>query len=132
MSEETEDITFPSEDIEKIVQETVEAILGPRTYSEKDVPVWINELNEAIMEKLVSAQKPFKFLINSLIMQRKGANVVVSNSNFWDTGLDSSFTVIWPREKPNKAEQSKNTIQCMVSVYAMSLLNSSSLFKNEL
>lgn len=49
------------------------------------------------MEKLVMAQKPFKFLVNCLIMQRKGANVVVSNSNYWDTGLDSSFTVIWPR-----------------------------------
>jgi dynein light chain Tctex-type 1 len=59
--------------------------------------MWINEINEMIMEKLVSIQKPFKYLVNCLIMQRKGASVVVSQSNSWDTGLDSCFTLIWPK-----------------------------------
>lgn len=93
---------------------------------------WINEINEIILEKLVSTQKPFKYLVNCLIMQRKGANVVVSQSNSWDTGLDSCFTLIWPKETPNKAEKSKNSVQCMVSVYAMTILNSNSLIKTEL
>ena len=53
--------------------------------------MWINEINEMIMEKLVSTQKPFKYLVNCMIMQRKGASVVVSQSNSWDTGLDSGF-----------------------------------------
>ncbi len=49
------------------------------------------------MQKLVECQKPFKYLINTMIMQRKGAHVVISQSNYWDTGLDSYFTVIWPK-----------------------------------
>jgi hypothetical protein len=49
------------------------------------------------MEKLVSTQKPFKYLINSMIMQRKGASVVIAQSNYWDTGLDSAFTALWPK-----------------------------------
>lgn len=82
------------------------------------------------MDRLVAVQKPFKYLVNCLIMQRKGASVVVSQSNSWDTGLDSWFTVIWPKETPNKAEKSKMTIQCMLSVYAMTILNSNSLIKS--
>ena len=104
--------------------------MGPRTYDEKQVPNWINEVNEAVLEKLITAQKPFKYLVNCMIMQRKGANVVASNSMYWDTGLDSASTVIWPREKANKAEQSKNTIQCLVSIYAMTTLNSNTFLKN--
>ena len=84
------------------------------------------------MEKLVSTQKPFKYLVNCMVMQRRGTSVVISHSNTWDTGLDSWFTVVWPKETPNKAEKSKSTIQCMVSVYAMTVLNSNSLIKTEL
>lgn len=83
--------------------ETVEGYLGPKNYEEREVPKWINEINEIIMEKLVSHQKPFKYLVNCLIMQRKGVSVVVSQSNIWDTSLDSCFTVMWPKETPNKA-----------------------------
>ena len=42
-----------------------------------------------------------------MIMQRKGANVIVTNSNYWDTGLDQSLVILWPKEKAGKAEQSK-------------------------
>lgn len=84
------------------------------------------------MEKLVATQKPFKYLLNTMIMQRKGASVVIAQSNYWDTQLDSAFTVVWPKEKAGKAELSKNTIQCMVSVYAMTCLNGNSLIKNDI
>ena len=52
---------------------------------------------------MVQQQKPYKYLVNTMIMQRKGANVVVSQSNIWDTGLDSHFTIAWPKETANKA-----------------------------
>jgi len=42
-------------------------------------------------------QKPFKYFVNTMIMQRKGASVVIAQSNYWDTQLDSTFTVIWPK-----------------------------------
>ena len=61
------------------------------------VPTWINEINETVMEKLVEHPRPFKFLLNTLIMQRKGASVIISNSNFWDTGLDQSMVITWPK-----------------------------------
>lgn len=54
------------------------------------------------MAKLVDSQKPFKFIINTLIMQRKGANVMVVHHNHHDTDFDSNMVVIWPKEKVGK------------------------------
>lgn len=84
------------------------------------------------MAKLVDAQRPFKFLINTLIMQRKGANVVVVHNNFYDSVFDQYAIVTWPKEKAGKMEQSKETIQCMVSVYVMSALNGLTFSRSEI
>jgi hypothetical protein len=130
--EEMDEILLPNDELEKIIQETVEAELGSKVYEEKEVPHWINRINEILIEKLAQQQKPYKYLVNTMVMQRKGANVVVAQSNIWDTGLDSHFTLAWPKETANKSEKSKQTIQCMVSVYAMSTLNSNSLINSEL
>lgn len=96
------------------------------------MPRWINDINEALMAKLVDMQRPFKFLVNTMIMQRKGANVSIVHNNYWDGTFDQNVVVIWPKEKPGKSEQSKETIQCMVSVSALSCLNGMSYTKNEL
>ena len=42
MAEDQDEYTFPSEDLEKLIQETIEPILGPRTYDERQVQAWIN------------------------------------------------------------------------------------------
>lgn len=82
-----------------------------------------------MMAKLVDTQKPFKYMINTLIMQRKGANTVILHCTYNDTGFDQSCVVSWPKEK-SKPELSKDTIQCMVSVYIVSALNSLTYAKN--
>lgn len=84
------------------------------------------------MGKLIDSQKPVKFLINTLIMQRKGANVVMVHNNFYDSVFDQYAIVTWPKEKAGKMEQSKDTIQCMVSVYALSALNGLTYSRSEI
>lgn len=49
------------------------------------------------MAKLVEMQRPFKFLVNTMVMQRKGANVVTTHNNYWDSTFDESVVVIWPK-----------------------------------
>ena len=132
MSEEMEELSFPVDDGDKNYVDIIESVLGPHTYDEAKVPAWINEINEKVMSKLIEVPRPFKYFVNCMNMQRKGANTVIVNSNYWDTGFDRSFVVMWPKEKPNKSEQSKESIQCMVSVYALSMLNSLSTLKSEI
>lgn len=131
MSEELEEICFVSEELDKVVTDIIEGILSNKQYEEREVPRWINEVNEAVTAKLVDQQRPFKFLVNTLIMQRKGANVIITHNNYWDSTFDYGLVVVWPKEKTAKSESNnKETIQCMVSVYALSALNGMSYTKN--
>jgi methylmalonyl-CoA mutase N-terminal domain/subunit len=97
MSEELEEISFSSEEFDKVITDIIEGILVPKTYDEKEAQKWINDINEAVMAKLIDMQRPFKYAINTMIMQRKGANVAVSHNNFWDSAFDQSIMVIWPK-----------------------------------
>jgi hypothetical protein len=105
--EELEEISFPNEELEKIIHETIEAELGTKNYEEKEVGHWINRINEVIMEKLVVHQKPFKYLLNTLIMQRKGANVVVSQSNIWTPDSTPASPPSGPRKPPTRQKRAK-------------------------
>jgi hypothetical protein len=49
------------------------------------------------MAKLVDMQRPFKFLLNTVIMQRKGANVALTHNNFWDSAFDQAFVILYPK-----------------------------------
>lgn len=55
------------------------------------------------MAKLVDMQRPFKFLVNTMIMQRKGASVSIVHNNYWDGTFDQNVVVVWPKEKPGKS-----------------------------
>jgi hypothetical protein len=77
-----------------------------------------------VLKKLTETQKPYKYIVNCLIMQRNGAGCVVSHTTYWDSGNDVIASVGWPKDKPTKTEVSKDSIQCMVSVCAVSLITS--------
>lgn len=49
------------------------------------------------MSKLVDMQRPFKFLVNTMIMQRKGASVSIVHNNYWDGTFDQNVVVVWPK-----------------------------------
>jgi hypothetical protein len=49
------------------------------------------------MYKLVEMQRPFKYLLNTMIMQRKGDNVVIEHNNYWDSAFDQNIMIIWPK-----------------------------------
>ena len=65
-------------------------------------------------------------------MQRKGAHVSTTHNNYHDSEFDQNAVVVWPKQKSSKNDQSKDTIQCMVAIYALSALNGNSYTKNEL
>lgn len=49
------------------------------------------------MSKLIDYQRPFKFFINTMIMQRKGAHVAIAHNNYWDSSFDQNVMVVWPK-----------------------------------
>merc|ERR1712107_973468 len=57
---------------EKIVTETLDALLKDLSYDEANVPHWINFICETVMAKLNDTKKPFKYVVTCLIMQKNG------------------------------------------------------------
>ena len=86
------------------------------------VPKWINEICEDILKKLTETQKPFKYIVNCTIMQRNGAACAVSHTAYWDTGSDVMASVGCPKSMQTKPDAPKDTMQCVVSVYALALI----------
>ncbi|XP_051912643.1 dynein light chain Tctex-type 1-like [Hippocampus zosterae] len=117
-----EELLYTSDEVERLILESIEQVLVGKSYSEADVPKWINALCEDIMKKLIESQKPYKYMINCLIQQKTGQGLIAASSSFWDSASDLGVTVMWPKDKQIKGDQTKASIQCMVTVYTLSLI----------
>ena len=57
-----QDNGFPSEEVEKCIQDSVEQVLAQANWEEKMVPQWINDICEKSMKQLLELNRPYKFL----------------------------------------------------------------------
>eukprot|EP01016_Furgasonia_blochmanni_P040891 TRINITY_DN5254_c0_g2_i17.p2 TRINITY_DN5254_c0_g2~~TRINITY_DN5254_c0_g2_i17.p2 ORF type:complete len:128 (+),score=37.23 TRINITY_DN5254_c0_g2_i17:65-448(+) len=75
-----DEMAFSSEEVEKFIIEAIEKSLNNTPYDESKVPHWINAICETLMAKLIDTSKPFKYMINCMIMQRNGCLLYTSPS----------------------------------------------------
>ena len=47
------------------------------------------------MKRLKDLNKPFKYIVTAVIMQKNGAGLHTATSTFWDITTDGSATVRW-------------------------------------
>ena len=116
MQEGEDENTFNQEEFDKIVSDTAEEVLKEAMWDEMKVPHWINQICEQITEKLVKMQRPYKFVVTCLLMQKAGANCHSSISLQWETPVDGVVAFIYPSTTRAKDAQNK-TIQCLVQVF---------------
>ena len=57
-----QDNGFPSEEVEKCIQDSVEQVLANAGWDEKMVPQWINDICEKSMKQLLELNRPYKFM----------------------------------------------------------------------
>ena len=62
-----EDMTYPVEDVEKLVVDSADEILRDATWDELQVPIWINQICELIMKRLLTLKKPYKFIVTCVL-----------------------------------------------------------------
>jgi dynein light chain Tctex-type 1 len=75
------------------------------------VSTWTGDVVESVLKELMQLQKPFKYAVNALIMQRNGAGMLSASSTYWDTDTDGSITVYWCGEH----------MHCTVTVFAFGI-----------
>jgi dynein light chain Tctex-type 1 len=102
---------FSSEDVENIVRHAIHNSLNENQYNMKKVNEWTNAIVTHCLRELQALERPFKYIITCVIMQKTGAGLNSTTSMFWDKAKDGHCKVAW--ENP--------TMNCIVTVYGLSV-----------
>ena len=114
MEEASDELAFSPEQTEALALEIIGSVLDGKSYDDQQVQGWIDEICSRITKDLVDMNKPYKYIVSCVIMQKNGAGLHSVNSCFWDGSNDNSATVKWPGEKKKDA-----VIQCICTVYGI-------------
>ena len=102
---------FSVEDVEGIVRTAIHVSLNEHSYNPKKVNEWTNLIVTNCLKDLQQLNRPFKYVITCIIMQKSGAGIVTSASTYWDSSKDGLCKVPWQN----------STMHCIVTVYGVSV-----------
>jgi dynein light chain Tctex-type 1 len=115
------DDTFPEEDVDTIVKNAISSMLGGKKdaggggdeamYNHRTVNGQINSIVDSCLKELQSLNRPFKYIVSCVIMQKNGAGLESAASLFWDPMKDGRVTVPWENA----------TMHVIVTVYGLAL-----------
>nr|XP_029727880.1 dynein light chain Tctex-type isoform X2 [Aedes albopictus] len=102
---------FVVDDVSKIIKEAIETTIGGNAYQHDKVNNWTGSVVETCLSVLTKLQKPYKYIVTCMIMQKNGAGLHTASSCFWNNETDGSCTVRWENK----------TMYCIVSVFGLSI-----------
>ena len=94
-----------------IIKESIENTIGGNGYAHAKVSQWTNAVVESCLASLTKLQKPFKYIVTCVLMQKNGAGLHTASSCYWDNSTDGSCTVRWENK----------TMYCIVSVFGLAI-----------
>ncbi|XP_061728865.1 dynein light chain Tctex-type 1-like [Cydia pomonella] len=109
--DDEEDLVFNVEEVQKIIRDTIELILGGNVYSHSRTPQWIGLITDKTMARIAKLNKPFKYIYRITITQKNGSGLHTAAAYFWDTVTDGTCTVRWENKY----------MYCIVNVWALAL-----------
>jgi dynein light chain Tctex-type 1 len=72
---------------------------------------WSNSIISAALRGLQSVNRPYKYAISVIIMQKNGAGLISAASTYWDATKDGLCKVAWEN----------GAMHCIVTVYGTSV-----------
>lgn len=102
---------FSAEDVEVIVRKAIHVTLNDNAFNSKKVNEWTNGIVTNCLKDLQQLNRPFKYIITCIIMQKTGAGLNTSASMHWDTTKDGFCKVPWQN----------STMHCILTVYGLSV-----------
>jgi len=112
----SEESAFVGEEVDRIINTAIESHLKEKNYDESMVPEWIDAICADCMEGLSDLNKPFKYLVSAIILQKNGAGIHSANSCYGDSVTDGVHTVKWPLEKH---KDHNRYLYCIVTVFGL-------------
>ena len=103
---------FNSDDIEVVIKSAIGSVLNESIqFKAKKVNDWCNSIISAALKGLQSLNRPYKYAITVIIMQKNGAGLVSAASTYWDSGKDGLCKIVWENQ----------TTHCIVTVFGSSV-----------
>jgi dynein light chain Tctex-type 1 len=106
-----ETAVFSVDDVEAILRIAIHSCLKENSYNPKKVNEWTNNIVGTCLKELYALNRPFKYAITCIIMQKNGAGLNTSASMHWDATKDGFCRVPWQNA----------TMHCLVTVYGLSV-----------
>ncbi|XP_031619779.1 dynein light chain Tctex-type [Contarinia nasturtii] len=102
---------FVVDDVSKIIKEAIENTIGGNAYQHDKVNHWTKTVVDNCLAVLTKLQKPYKYIVTCMIMQKNGAGLHTASSCYWNNETDGSCTVRWENK----------TMYCIVSVFGLAI-----------
>ena len=107
----TEQGIFIKETVNAIIKESIETSLQSANFTQSKVSQWTSNIVESCIKRLTQLNKPFKYVVTCVIMQKNGAGLHTSSACFWDSASDGSVTYRWENK----------TMYCITSVFGLAI-----------
>ena len=101
---------FSVEDVEGIIRMAIHNALNEHSYKPGKVNEWTNLIVTNCLKDLQNLERPFKYVITCIIMQKNGAGLCTSSTVLWEHA-DGFCKVPWQNA----------TMHCIVTVYGVSV-----------
>merc|ERR1712199_69460 len=85
-------VSFPSAEIKAILQKISDEKFRGISYDHRQVNDWTNSITETVLVALQRLDKPYKYIVNCVIVQASNAGLNANTSVFWDAETDGSAT----------------------------------------
>lgn len=109
--ENAEENTFVVDEVSMIIKESVENAIGVNMYQHNKVNQWTSNIVEQCLKRLTALNKPFKYVVSVVMLQKTGAGLHTASSCYWDNSTDGSCTVRWENK----------TMYAIVSVFGLAI-----------
>lgn len=98
-------------EVSDIIKETVQSVIGDRTYDHNTVDKWTGAITERILIQLAQLARPFKYALRCSIVQKTGAGYHSACACYWDNSTDGYCTVRWEND----------TVHAVMSAFAVAI-----------
>lgn len=72
-----------ADDVSNIIKESIDAVLQNQQYSENKVSQWTSACLEHCIKRLTALNKPFKYVVTCIIMQKNGERLRRGGELVW-------------------------------------------------
>ena len=102
---------FSVDDTETVIKSAIGSVLTDAEWKGSKVEDQSNSIIAATLKGLQSLNRPYKYAVTVILMQKVGAGLVSAASTFWDATSDGLCKVCWENQ----------SIHCIVTVLATSV-----------